>query len=541
MKSSVLAIVLLVSIYLNGEVLKFSTAYELSLQNSNKIKASYYRYKSLESQIKRDRAFMFPHLSVSASIGYVRNRYKYEKPELIENPFTEPIKLPDSLTEVPDDYYDIPEEYTQKPEGFENLTPEQQKTYLEKQQKALEEYKIKQKKALDKFLKKQKKDREKYIRDQEEYREKELKKIEKKNNKILKKAHDATLKKGIVNKIQITLTQTIYNREKYKIYESTIIKANKAKIETKIEQQKLSIKVLETYMNILKSYTKLELYKSFIKYHKSLLRFNEKSYKLGLISKIDIMKERVAHKSMKLQLKQEERVLKIYKKQLSNYLGYSEYRLPRIDIWKLKNKTINSMKSFVNDRDNIYSNLEYQISLANIKYLRKMIQVAKSGHYPRINFKASYTKYSGKGTQLVNNVDLSLNLDMPIFEGGYTQARIESAKYELLASLEELKNTRKEMDISYRRYLADFKNNIERLKMDKKAYIVAKAYYSKVNKGYKKGLNSIIELFDAKSQMINRRVDYTESVYKLLDSYINILIMTNRLDKLNIIDRVLGG
>ncbi len=553
-------IALLWGMCVNAGILKFSDAYEYSLQNSHAIRASSYRTKSLESQIKRDRAFMLPHINFSASIGYTKSRFKYEKPELIENPFTEPIKLPDSLTEVPEEYTnpelpesytEIPEEYTTLPEGFDKLPQEQQDAYRKNQQKALAEYKKKQqksidkyyknvKKSLDKYLKKQKEQREKYIKEQQEYREKELKKIEKKNNKILKKAKEATKDIRITKQFKITLTQTIYDRERYKIYQSTIIKANKSKIENEFAKQKLAIKILEHYMNILKTYTKINLYKASIDYHKSLLEFNEKSYKMGLISKLDIMKERVSHKSMKLAKQREKRLLKLYKKQLSVYLGFSNYKLPKLKVWKLNNRVIKQMKNFVKDRDNIYSNLEYQIALANIKYLKMQVQVAKSGHYPKVNLQASYTKAFGFGVKMTSNKEVSLNLSMPIYEGGYTQARIESAKYELLASLEDIKNLKDQIDISYRQYLAQFNSDLDELKIHKQSYRVAKAYLNSVKKGYKKGLNSIIDLFEAKNQMLSVEVDYTQSVYKVLDSYINILILTNRLDKLNIIDRVLG-
>ena len=438
MKSKIaLALIFILGGILSAKILKFSTAYELSLQNDHSIKASEYKYKSMQSQIKSDKSFMFPHLNFSASIGYSRRRYK-NKPTI----FTK---------------------------------------------------------------------------------------------------EDSYTRKGTTKSLRISLSQTIYDRQRYKIYESTIIKANRAKIANRLERQKLSIKILETYMNILKSYTKIELFNSYIKYHNSLLRFNEKSYKMGLIGKSDILKERVKHDSIKIGLQNEKRTLKVYKKQLSSYIGDNNYQFPRIKIWKLNNKTINQMRHFVKNKNNIYSNLEYQIASISIEYLKKQVEVAKSGHYPKVMLNASYTKYysSQNDGVLKDDKEVSLDLSMPIIDGGYTSARIESAKYELLASREDLINTKKELDVSYQRYLANFNTSLDKVKMNKKSYYAAKSYVNTTTKGYKKGLNSIIELFDAKNQMISTKVNYIESVYNLLDSYINMLILTNRLDKLNIIDRVL--
>ena len=543
MKSKIfIYIFLFSSIFLNSKVLKFSDAYELSLQNAHSLKASYYKYKSMKAQISRDRAFMFPHLNLNVSLGYEYNRYRYEEPELIENPFDEPIKLPDSLTEpLPESLTQgLPSSLTTLPDYFYLLSTDRQKAYLEKQKAAQEQYFIDQKKAQEEYFRKQKEAQDKYIKEQEEYREKTLKEIEEKNQKMLQDARDRTRQKRIYKQIGISLTQTIYDRERYKILESTIIKSRQLKIQNELDRQKFATKILEYYMDILKSYTKIRLYKTFIKYHQSLLKFNEKSFKLGLIGKADVLKEKVALSSMKIDLKKERNILKIHKNELNRYLGFSDYKLPKLNVWRVNNKLLKKMSRVISNKDNIYSNLSYQIQLENIKYLQKQVEVAISGHYPKINLQASYTKYYGYGVKLKSNKSISLNLSMPIFEGGYTAAKIKSAKFDLLAAKESLAGLEKDIEISYKQYLADFKAAKNSILIYKKSYYAAKEYFKTIQKGYKKGLNSIIELYDAQNQLSDIEVKYIESVYRLLDSYINILILTNRLDSLYIIDKVLG-
>ena len=419
--------------FLIAEVLKFSTAYEFSLQNSHAIKASDYNYKSLKSQIRRDKSFMFPRLNFNASFGYSRREYKV-------------------------------------------------------------------------------------------------------NKRIYK---DDDIRKGIVKSFGITLSQTIYDRQRYKIYESSIIKANKAKIENQLERFKFSTKVLEVYMNILKTYTKIDLYKTYIKYHKSILKYNEKSYKMGLIGKVDILKERVQYDRMKIGLKSEKRNLRIFREQLSRYLGFSNFKLPKLNIRKFNKQVIRKMLQVVNDKDNIYNNLEYQIASINVSYLKKELEVAKSGHYPTLTLNASYNRYYGKHITIEKDYEASLDLRLPVYDGGYTRASIEKAKYDLLASKENLKELEDKIYITYKQSLSDFKANLDTLKINRDSYYVTKKNLDKIQKGFNKGLNSIGELYKAKSDMLSVKVDYLESVYKLLDNYINILILTNRFDKLNIIDKVL--
>jgi len=432
MKSKLLIyIILLNTVLINAEVLKFSDAYEHSLQNAHSLKASSYRYESGKARISKDKAFMFPRLNLNLSLNYDKDKYK-----------------------------------------------------------VLGEY--------DKN------------------------------------------KKRIAKEIEITLTQTIYDRERYKILESTRIKSKQLKTEDELNRQKLSTKILEHYMDILKSYTKIRLYKTFIKYHKSLLKFNQKNYKLGLIGKADLLKEKVALNSMEIDLKREKNILNLHKNNLNRYLGFSDYKLPKLKVWQINSNILKKMSGVVNDKDNIYSNLAYQIQSENIQYLQKLVEASKSGHYPKVNLQASSTKYYTHDSSLEREDSVSLNLNIPIFEGGHTQARIKIAKFDLLEAKENLISLEKDIEISYKQYLADFKAAKDSIVVNKKSYFAAKEYSDTIQKGYKKELNSIIELYDAQNQLADIEVRYIESVYGLLDSYINILIVTNRLDNLYIIDKILG-
>jgi len=46
-------------------------------------------------------------------------------------------------------------------------------------------------------------------------------------------------------------------------------------------------------------------------------------------------------------------------------------------------------------------------------------------------------------------------------------------------------------------------------------------------------------LNDAKSRLYEVRYRFVENIYDMVNSYINLLITTNSLDKLEIVDRVL--
>jgi outer membrane protein len=61
-----------------------------------------------------------------------------------------------------------------------------------------------------------------------------------------------------------------------------------------------------------------------------------------------------------------------------------------------------------------------------------------------------------------------------------------------------------------------------------------------VEKSFNAGLKSKLDLDDAKSRLYEVKYRFIENIYDLANSYINLLITTNSLENLKLVDRVLN-
>ena len=75
MKSNFLVISLFVGVYLQAEVLVFSKAYELALQNAHSIKASQYKVQSTKERIVQAEAQLYPQINLSGYYKKSENSY----------------------------------------------------------------------------------------------------------------------------------------------------------------------------------------------------------------------------------------------------------------------------------------------------------------------------------------------------------------------------------------------------------------------------------------------------------------------------------
>jgi outer membrane protein len=101
-----------------------------------------------------------------------------------------------------------------------------------------------------------------------------------------------------------------------------------------------------------------------------------------------------------------------------------------------------------------------------------------------------------------------VNLNIPIYGGGYVSSKVDSSKLLLKASGEDLEDAKKETHVQYDEYMAIFEASSESVWMYKKALESAELYLRAINQGYDYGLKSIIDLNDAKTKLNEVKYKY---------------------------------
>ena len=75
MKNKFLAISLLCSVYLNAEVLVFSKAYALALENAHSLKSSVFQVEAAKERIEQEKAMLYPQINLSGYYKRSENTY----------------------------------------------------------------------------------------------------------------------------------------------------------------------------------------------------------------------------------------------------------------------------------------------------------------------------------------------------------------------------------------------------------------------------------------------------------------------------------
>ena len=162
-----------------------------------------------------------------------------------------------------------------------------------------------------------------------------------------------------------------------------------------------------------------------------------------------------------------------------------------------------------------------------LKGTEHSINIAKAGHYPKLNFSAgmgtNYYNTNGYesrsfGEQLKNNFSqsLGLNLSVPIFNRFIVRNQVRSAKVDRETQQLELDNTKKRLYKEIQQVYYNTLNAQAKERSSSEAVASSKTAFELTQAKYENGKANITEFNEAKNTWLKSESDYVQARYEHL-------------------------
>jgi outer membrane protein len=352
--------------------------------------------------------------------------------------------------------------------------------------------------------------------------------------------NNSTVDQGLFS-TGITVDQSIYDSSTYSKIEMQKLRSKYSKTKLTLEQQQLAQDLFDTYLNVVKLTNKVESLKVYVEYQHVQANLLEKQYQLSLANKMDLLQAKSQYSSSKVDLSKQTQLLSVYKLKLKQYIGESSSTIPMIDIDKNSSSVLQKMQDSI--KKDYKNSAEIKTANVNLEMARQAITNAYHEFLPTVGLELQYNKYFTDTPTIdapYNSVSYGMiNVNIPIFSGGYTYSEIQSSKLQYAAASEDLKSTEKKIELTYNENIAKFDSAVAFVDMYKEAYEAAKLYYESVQIGYQHQLKSIVDVDDAENKLYDVKYKYIDNMYDLVNSYTNIMVSTNSLENLNLLDEIL--
>ena len=152
---------------------------------------------------------------------------------------------------------------------------------------------------------------------------------------------------------------------------------------------------------------------------------------------------------------------------------------------------------------------------AQLRTAQEQVEYNRRERWPKINLQgiASHSLGSPFPGVDMNQIGASLNLSMPLYEGGSISATVQQSQAQAQASVDNLANLRDEVTLNTQTTFLNLQDSVAQLHAAKETMVSAKVSLEGTRKGYEVGTRSIIDLLNTATDYIRAEQDYNVALY----------------------------
>jgi len=346
--------------------------------------------------------------------------------------------------------------------------------------------------------------------------------------------------KQTVANYALSFKQSIYNAETYARIDVQKQHSKYANLDVKQKKIALTQDIMKAYLDAMRSDAKIKLLESEIEYTRSMQTKIQKQFVMRLSDKVDLLEMQVEYNSAKIELDKEKKAYNTYIETLKEYTQQSNIEIPQINLLGSIEPLLHDMQRGASGQ---IESTDIEQSTAVLKMKEYEVKQAKAGYYPKIDLSVVYSKSNMNSPTIQDPFTKSeyavVSLSMPLYDGGYNSAAVEVAKFTEQGAYEELQDTKQKVALKYENALSLFQSSMDSIKLYKEALRSARLYVDAVKKKYDRGLMNVTEYNKAKEKLYNIRYKYIDNLYDMLQSYVQILADTNKLENIVLLDKLL--
>ena len=313
------------------------------------------------------------------------------------------------------------------------------------------------------------------------------------------------------------LTQPVFKLESwYQLQRSKNLRSE-AQAKFSSEQQALIVRVAEIYFRILEREAALSASAAKREAVKRQLEQVQQRFDVGLVAITDVLESKAAFDSSTVSVIEDEGAQSNSFEPLVRLTGRSfEFVYGLSDQFPVKSPEPNNEDEWVAEA--LKNNYTVKAKEALVIAGERSLKAAKSKHLPTIDAQVSYSHNESGGTsflgQEVDQQTATLNLSMPIFQGGAVRSGVRTAKYDLEAARKILDLTRRQVVENTRSLFRLVKTDVARVSAGKRGIESSESALEATLTGYEVGTRNIVDVLNAQRNLFLSQFQYASARYR---------------------------
>lgn len=330
--------------------------------------------------------------------------------------------------------------------------------------------------------------------------------------------------------VDLTLTQTIFNYAQFKAVSVSRDVARQASATFNAATQDLMVRVAKAYFNILQDEDNLRYIRATRNTYAKQLDQVKQQYQVGLKTVTDVYTAEASYQSSVAEYIAAENQLDNDRENLRAITGHYYPSIAKlkdnIPLVKPVPANIEAWAKSAEER-----NWSVKASKFAMQAARQRIKQQFAGHLPTLNVQGDYAinfsrNTNGEfgltpaGSSQAHVSTLTLNLAIPLVQGGLVVAQTRQAQYNFQVAVQQLEyNLRNTANLARQSYLGVIAG-ISKIAADKKAIQSSISSYEGMEAGYKVGTEILVNVLDQQQKVVQAQQQYASDRY----AYVNNLL-----------------
>lgn len=329
----------------------------------------------------------------------------------------------------------------------------------------------------------------------------------------------------------LSVKQPLFNKETFAGYSSakSFVKAKEELLRQ--ENSKLMLKLTSTYLDIIYAKKKASLLNSKINAVSQQLSQAQKRFEQGVGTVVEVSEAQTNLDVAKAELILANNALNEHRDDLFNMTGFEisaqeEILDARLDASKLPTQQPAS------------ENLDYWLNNAkqhspeilaagySVEMAKQDIEKKRAGHYPTVDLVGvrSYSDNDSNNTlgSSFDTTTLAVQMNMPLFAGGYVNANVRQALSKLNAAEDNLICKTRETNASVRKFFNGMQSQYLSIAAYQQAVKSAESTLIGTQKGFVAGLKTNIDVLDAQQKLYSNQLELNKAQYALVSNLVNL-------------------
>lgn len=319
---------------------------------------------------------------------------------------------------------------------------------------------------------------------------------------------------------QIQLTQPLFSLERWRQVDKAEAQLDAAKLKVAVAERDLALQVAEAYLNAFLASRKLGLLASKRESLSLQVKQAQRSYELGIGSRINLLEAQARlDQAVADQISAENELanaLSALQRLTGRLPEFASAALGDLDDLEVEAGWENIERWLARTP----ANVEVLLAEQQLQLAMEDTSVRRAARYPELDLNLAYVdRGSNDPFRESENASASLQLSVPIYQGGYTTADIRQGELSVLASEAAYANALNLARQEVRKRLRSLNGDARQLEALKRSIDSAQLFLQAAEKGEQLGLRDLVDVLDARADLYDLRIQFVEVVRQyLIDS-----------------------